>query len=113
MSFPVSQAVGVTLGGAAVPNVTQVQISESAPTIETSDLDLAANAYRTFINGLKDAGDITINHIGSALTIGDKPGGFECGAIAFDGATVMSCEVAYRVGEIVAYTTTVRASNNA
>lgn len=110
MSYAVSQGVSLTLGGTAVANVTQVQISENAPTIETSDLSLAANSYRTFIPGLKDAADVTINHIGEALSIGSA-GAFVCGALTFAGSTVMSSEVAYRVGEIVAYTSTLRASN--
>jgi hypothetical protein len=110
MPYPVSQAVTLTLGGTAVPNVTQVAINESAPTIETSDLSLAAGAYRTFLSGLKDAADITLNHIGTTLAVGSG-GAFVCGAITFAGSTVMSSEVAYRVGEIVAYTTTLRASN--
>ena len=111
MPFTVSQGISCTLGGAAVPNVTQVAVNESAPTVETSDMSLANNAYKTFIPGLKDAADITINHIGSALTIGDKAGGVSCGSISFSGATVMSSEVAYRVGEVIAFTTSVRAAN--
>lgn len=113
MTFVVSQGLTVTLGPTTVPNVTQVTINESAPTIETSDLSLAKDTgYRTYTAGLKDAADITINHIGTTLAVGDKPGGFACDAISFSGATVMSCEISYRVGEVVGYTTTVRASNN-
>lgn len=110
MGYAVSQGVSLTLGGTAVANVTQVQISENAPTIETSDLSIAENGYRKYIPGLKDAADVTINHIGSALTIGNA-GAFVCGAYTYAGSTVMSSEVAYRVGEIVAYTTSLRASN--
>jgi len=110
MAYTVSQGVSCTLSGSAVANVTQVAINETCPTVETSDMSIANNGYKTYIMGLPDAADITINHIGSALTIGDKSGGFSCGSISFSGATVMSSEVAYRVGEIVAYTTTVRAS---
>ena len=110
MPFAVSQGVAVTVAGATVANVTQVSINESAPTIETSDLAISANGYKTFIAGLKDAADITINHINSALALGGT-GAFSCGTISFTGSTVMSSEVSYRVGEIVGYTTTVRASN--
>jgi hypothetical protein len=110
MAYTVSQGVSCSLGGSAVANVTQVAINETAPTIETSDMSLANNAFKTYIPGLKDAADITINHIGAALTIGNA-GAFVCGSITFTGSTVMSSEVAYRVGEIVAYTTTIRAAN--
>lgn len=110
MPYTVSQAVPVTVAGATVANVTQVSINESAPTIETSDMAIAVNGYRTYISGLKDAADITINHLGSALTIG-ATGSFSCGSISFTGSTVMSSEIGYRVGEVVSYTTTVRASN--
>jgi hypothetical protein len=110
MPFTVSQGVAVTVCGATVPNVTQVTINESAPTIETSDMAIANNGYKTYISGLKDAADITINHIGTTLAIGGTAG-FSCGTITFTGSTVMSCEVSYRVGEVVGYTTTVRASN--
>ena len=110
MPFTVSQGVAVTVCGATVANVTQVSINESAPTIETSDMAIANNGYKTFINGLKDAADITINHIGAALSIGGT-GGFTCGSITFTGSTVMSSEVAYRVGEVIAFTTSVRAAN--
>jgi len=110
MPFTVSQGVAVTVCGATVANVTQVSINEAAPTIETSDMAIANNGYKTYINGLKDAADITINHIGAALTIGGT-GSFSCGNISFTGSTVMSSEVSYRVGEIVGYTTTVRAAN--
>ena len=109
MSFTVSQGVSVTVAGSTVANVTQVAINESSPTIETSDMAIANNGYRTFIPGLKDAADVTVNHLGGALTIG-ATGSFSCGAITFTGSTVMSSEVAFRVGEIVGYTTTVRAA---
>lgn len=111
MAYTVSQGVSVTLGGGGLSNVTQVTVNETAPTIDTSDLGIAANGSRTYIAGLKDAADITINHIGASVSLGDKSGGFSCGNISFTGATVMSSEVAYRVGEIVAYTTTVRAAS--
>ena len=110
MPYTVSQGIACTVAGSVVQNVTQVAITENAPTIETSDLALANNAFKTYIPGLKDAADITVNHIGGALTIGST-GSFACGTVTFTGSTVMSSEVAYRVGEIVAYTTTVRASN--
>jgi hypothetical protein len=110
MAFPVSQSIGLTVAGANVANVTQVAINESAPTVETSDMAIATDGYRTFIPGLKDAADITINHIGGTLAIG-ATGTFTCGSITFTGSTIMSSEVAYRVGEVVAYTTTIRASN--
>lgn len=112
MAFPIAQGVACTLNGNSVANVTQVTINESAPTIETSDMSLAENSYRTFIPGLKDAADITLNHIGGAIALGNNPQGFACGDISFDGATVMSSEVSYRVGEIVGYTTTIRAAND-
>lgn len=111
MAYAVSQGIPLTLGGATVGFVTQVTVSENAPNIDTSHLGLAEGAYRTFIAGLKDAAEVTMNHIGSAISVGDKPGGLTAGAITFSGATVMSSEVAYRVGEVVAYTTTIRASN--
>ena len=111
MPFAVSQGVAVTVCGATVANVTQVTINESAPTIETSDMAIANNGYKTYIAGLKDAADITVNHLGAALTIGGTAA-FSCGSISFDGSTVMSSEVSYRVGEVVGYTTTVRAANN-
>ena len=110
MAFTVSQGVAVTVAGATVANVTQVTINENAPTIETSDMSIANNGYRTYLAGLKDAADITLNHLGGALSIG-ATGSFSCGSITFTGSTVMSSEVAYRVGEVVGYTTTVRASN--
>jgi hypothetical protein len=109
VTFVVSQGVSVTVAGSTVANVTQVAINESSPTIETSDLSIANGGYRTYIPGLRDAADVTISHLGGALTIG-ATGSFSCGAITFTGSTVMSSEVAYRVGEIVVYTTTVRAA---
>lgn len=112
MPYAVSQGISFTLGGSTVAGVTQVSVSENAPTVDTSDLSLASGAYRTFIAGLKDAAEVTVNHIGSAITVGDKAGGLTAGAITFAGATVMSSEVAYRVGEVVAYTTSIRASNS-
>jgi hypothetical protein len=111
MAYTVSQGVSCSLGGSAVANVTQVAVNETCPTVETSDMSITNNGYKTYIRGLPDAADITINHIGSTLAIGNQAGGFSCGNISFSGATVMSSEVSYRVGEIVAYTTTVRASN--
>lgn len=111
MSQPISQGVTVSLGGSSVSNVTQVTINETCPQVETSDLSLPDNSQRTYIRGLKDAAEITINTIGNKLSTGDRPGGFSCGAISFTGATVMSSEVSYRVGEVVAYTNMVRASN--
>jgi hypothetical protein len=110
MAYTVSQGVTMTLGGTAVANVTQVAINENAPTIETSDLSIASGGYKTYIPGLKDAADITINHIGSTIAIGNA-GAFVCGSITFTGSTVMSSEISYRVGEIIAYTTTLRAAN--
>jgi hypothetical protein len=110
MPFAVSQGVAVTVAGATVANVTQVSINEAAPTIETSDMAIANNGYKTFIAGLKDAADITVNHLNGALTIGST-GSFSCGTITFTGSTIMSSEVSFRVGEIVGYTTTIRASN--
>ena len=110
MPFAVSQGVAVTVGGTTVANVTQVTINESAPTIETSDMGISENGYKTYIAGLKDAAEVTINHIGGPVSIGTT-GGFSCGGIAFTGSTVMSSEVSYRVGEVVGYTTTARASN--
>jgi hypothetical protein len=110
MAFAVSQSVSVTVAGSSISNVTQVTINESAPTIETSDMAIANNGNKTYIAGLKDAADITINHIGASVALGGT-GGFSCGNISFTGSTVMSSEVSYRVGEIVGYTTTVRASN--
>jgi hypothetical protein len=111
MAYAVSHGITLTLGGSTVGSVTQVSVSENAPNIDTSHLGLSDGAYRTFIPGLRDAAEITMNHIGSALTVGDKAGGITVGSISFTGATVMSSEVAYRVGEVVAYTTTIRASN--
>ena len=110
MPFAVSQGITVTVAGATVANVTQVSINEAAPTIESSDMSIANNGYKTYIAGLKDAADVTINHIGAALTIGST-GTFSCGSISFAGSTIMSSEVSYRVGEIVGYTTTVRAAS--
>ena len=113
MAYPVSQGVTLTLGGSTVGFVTQVTVSENSPNVDTSHLGLAEGSYRTFIGGLKDAADVTMNHIGQAIAVGDKPGGLVCGALSFSGATVMSSEVAYRVGEVVAWTTSIRAANNA
>lgn len=110
MAYTISQGLPVELGGATVAGVTQVTVNETAPNIDTSSLDLSDGSYRTFIPGLRDAADVTINHIGTSIATGDKPGGLVAGAITFAGATVMTSEVAYRVGEIVAYTTTIRAS---
>lgn len=111
MAYAVSQGITLTLGGSALANVTQVSVSENAPNIDSSHLGLADGAYRTFIAGLKDAADITVNHIGDAITVGDKPGGIVVGSISFAGATVMSSEVSFRVGEIVGYTSTIRAAS--
>ena len=111
MAYAVSQGVTLTLGGSPLANVTQATVSESAPTLDTSHLGIAENGYRTYIAGLKDAAEITINHIGTALTVGDKPGGVAIGSISFSGATVMTSEVSYRVGELVGYTSSIRAAN--
>jgi hypothetical protein len=112
MPVSVSQGVTVTLGGAAVAYVTQATVNETCPTVDISDLGLAENSSRQFIKGLPDAADITLNHIGSSVALGDKSGGISIGAISFAGATAMSSEVAYRVGEVEAWTTTIRASSN-
>jgi hypothetical protein len=111
MAYAVSQGITLTLGGSSLANVTQASVSENAPNIDTSHLGLANGAYRTFIAGLKDAADISVNHIGDAITVGDKPGGITIGSITFAGATVMSSEVSFRVGELVGYTSTIRAAN--
>lgn len=111
MAYAVSQGITLTLGGSSVANVTQVSVSENAPTIDTSDLSLTDGSYRTFIAGLRDAAEVTMNHIGGAISVGNKVGGITVGDISFTGATVMSSEVAYRVGEVVAWTTTIRAAN--
>lgn len=111
MPYAVSQGITLTLGGSPLANVTQVSVSENSPNIDSSHLGLADGAYRTFIPGLKDAAEISVNHIGAPLTVGDKPGGIAVGNISFSGATVMSSEVSYRVGEIVAYTSTIRAAS--
>lgn len=111
MAYSVSQGVILTLGGSAVANVTQATVSEQAPTIETSDLSIAENNYKTYIPGLRDAAEVTLNHIGATIATGDKPGGITLGSISFSSATVMSSEVSFRVGEIQAYTTVIRASN--
>lgn len=113
MAFAVSQGIPLTLGGTAMANVTQVTCSETCPNVDTSDLSLASGSYRTFVRGLKDAADITVNHIGAAIAVGNQPGGITCGTISFNGATVMSSEVAYKVGEIVAYTSSIRAADHA
>lgn len=111
MPYAVSQGITLTLGGSTLANVTQVSVSENSPNIDSSHLGLAEGAYRTFIPGLKDAAEISVNHIGAPLTVGDKPGGIVVGSISFSGATVMSSEVSYRVGEIVGYTSTIRAAS--
>jgi len=111
MAYAVSQGITLTLGGSPLANVTQVSVSENSPNIDSSHLGLADGAYRTFIAGLKDAADITVNHIGDAIAVGDKPGGIAVGSISFAGATVMSSEVSFRVGEIVGYTSTIRAAS--
>ena len=111
MAYAVSQGITLTLGGASLANVTQVSVSENAPNVDSSHLGLAEGAYRTFIAGLKDAAEITVNHIGDAITVGDKAGGITVGAISFNGATVMSSEVSYRVGELVGYVSTIRAAS--
>lgn len=113
MAYPVSQGVPLTLGTVSVSFVTQVSVSENSPNVDTSHLGLAEGSYRTFIGGLKDAAEVTMNHIGAAIPVGDKPGGLTVGELTFTGATVMSSEVSYRVGEVVAWTTTIRAANNA
>jgi hypothetical protein len=112
MPYAVSQGITVQLGGADVANVTSVTVNETAPNIDSSDLSLSSGAYRKFIPGLKDAAEVTMNHIGASISTGDKVGGLTVGNISFTGATVMSSDVAYRVGEIVAYTTMIRAANN-
>lgn len=111
MAYAVSQGITLTLGGTALASVTQVSVSENAPNVDSSHLGLADGAYRTFIAGLKDAAEITVNHIGDAIAVGDKPGGITVGAISFTGATVMSSEVSYRVGELVGYVSTIRAAS--
>jgi hypothetical protein len=110
MSISVSQGVTVTLGGAAVAYVTQATVNETCPTVDISDLGIADGGSRQFIRGLPDAADITLNHIGSTISLGDKNGGISIGNLSFSGATAMSSEVAYRVGEVQAITTTIRAS---
>jgi hypothetical protein len=111
MAYAVSQGIPLVLGGVTVTYVTQVTVSENSPNIDTSNLGLASGQDRTFIPGLRDAAEVSMNHIGTAITVGDKVGGLVVGAITFSGATVMSSEVAYRVGEVVAFTSTIRASN--
>jgi hypothetical protein len=111
MAYAVSQGITLTLGGSPLSNVTQVSVSENSPNVDSSHLGLTDGSYRTFIAGLKDAAEISVNHIGTALTVGNKPGGITVGSISFAGATVMSSEVSYRVGEIVGYTSTIRAAN--
>lgn len=110
MPYPISQGLTVSLGGSSVTNVTQVTVNETCPQVDTSDLSLANNSQRTFILGLKDAAEISMTHIGGEIATGDKPGGFSCGSLSFNYATVMGSTIAYSVGEVVAYTTTIRAS---
>jgi hypothetical protein len=110
MAYLVSQGITVTLGGSTVANVTQVTINESSNQLDTSDIALASNSARTFINGLKEAAEVTINSFGSEIATGDKPGGLQVGSFSFNGATVMSSEVSYRVGELIGYTTSLKAS---
>jgi hypothetical protein len=111
MAYAVSQGITLTLGGSPLANVTQVSVSENSPNIDSSHLGLAEGAYRTFIAGLKDAAEISVNHIGDPITVGNKAGGITVGNISFTGATVMSSEVSYRVGEIVGYVSTIRAAS--
>ena len=111
MPVSVSQGLTVTLGGAAVAYVTQATVNETCPTVDISDLGIPDGGSRKVIKGLPDAADITLNHIGSTISLGDKSGGISIGSISFSGATAMSSETAYRVGEVEAFTTTIRASN--
>jgi hypothetical protein len=111
MAYAVSQGITLTLGGSPLANVTQVSVSENSPNIDSSHLGLAEGAYRTFIAGLKDAAEISVNHIGDPIAVGNKAGGITVGSISFTGATVMSSEVSYRVGEIVGYVSTIRAAS--
>lgn len=112
MAYPISQGVTVQLGtDSSVDGVTQVTINETCPQVDTSDLSLASNSQRTFILGLKDAAEISMTHISAPIDTGNQVGGFSCGNISFSYATVMGSTVAYSVGEVVAYTTTIRASN--
>lgn len=110
MSISVSQGVTVNLGASDVAYVTNAVVNETCPTIDISDLSIPKDSGREFIKGLPDAADITLNHIGSSIATGSKEGGITIGNLSFNGATVMSSEVSYRVGEVVAYTTTIRAS---
>lgn len=110
MPYTVSQGVTVSLGGSDVAYVTNAVVNETCPTVDISDLSIPNNGARDFIRGLPDAADITLNHIGSSISTGDKAGGISIGSISFNGATVMSSEVSYRVGEVAAFTTTIRAS---
>jgi len=109
MAIPVSQAVTLSLNG--LGSVTEVVVNETAPNLDTSDLSLAEGSTRTYIAGLKDAAEITVNHIGGTATIGNVAAGVQVGSLSFSYATVISTDVNFRVGELVAYTTTIRASN--
>jgi hypothetical protein len=111
MAYAVSQGITLTLGGSPLANVTQVSVSENSPNVDSSHLGLADGAYRTFVAGLKDAAEISVNHIGDPITVGNKVGGITVGNISFTGATVMSSEISYRVGELVGYVSTIRAAS--
>jgi len=105
MAYPVAQGISIT----GIAGATSVTISESAPTIDTTDL--ASSGSKKFEAGLKDAAEVTVNHFGSVMQLGNISGGLTVGAISFTGATVMSSEASYKVGEAQSFTSTIRASN--
>lgn len=109
MPISLSQGQTVTFGGAPVGNVTQASVSESAPLVDVSSLALADGSYREFVSGLSEPAEISITTIGEMVGAIGANGEVQVGNISFTAATVMSVEEAYRVGEVIAYTTTIRA----
>ena len=109
MPASLSNGQSVTFAGATITEVTQASVSETAPTIDVTSLNQATGGYRELIPGLTDASEVSITSIGSAVGSVGATGSVSVGGVSFSKATVMTTEVAYRVGEVVAYTTTLRA----
>lgn len=109
MSISLSQGQSVSFAGATVANVTQASVSESAPLIDVSSLNLADQAYRQYLPGLREPAEITVTTLNGVVGSIGATGSVDVGSLSFGHGTVMSTDVAYRVGEVIAFTTTIRA----
>lgn len=110
MPAALSNSQTVTFSNVAVPLVTQASVSESATQIDVSSLSQATDTYRDLVAGLRDAAEVSITSLNGSVGAAGANGALTVGSLSFSAATVMSTEVAYRVGETIAYTTTLRAT---